>query len=395
MNKKLKTKVQLRLPTFYIKRSENLPKDLRIVFHANPFFIFCKNFEILLAKSWKFEVLSTDELDEFLDDFRYDNECSALDFCAQITSEILAYGYSAEEVLDYLENSIAVKVDRDFSRESESETQQQISMIAKILRGLTQLQFNKVLIKFSPILKECNDDKILLLSILINEFLVHFADKNICSYFTLYNFMLENYVLITPIITDIELLTKDILGKDVDCSGTELKNIDCYKWFCINTIYYKHHFSTASYIESPNPEKASSNPFSLDNILNLGTELPDEEYLKLFFLNMTENRECSVEKWEKSLLALYSFKNVFPIERNYGVLVGFTLDRTCTSKGLCELYLAEQYLIHVLFSQDCNFEGKETLKLLLDKYLQNNYLKTKDALDFEQGYKALQKMDFF
>ena len=182
MKRKLVTLDSHAYPTFYKEISETT-SGIQIKYNNNPFYIFCKNFELVTAQVYKFSKLKND---------KQNNKQSLEDFCTLVALNLLnSYNNdSAEEdfatIVDFLkkEFSFPDSIIENSKKEIEKEKkfleyyyddvlggslrdQIEIALAKKIAKALAKpltvlnyVSFSKLLLKFSALFGKCSDNTI-------------------------------------------------------------------------------------------------------------------------------------------------------------------------------------------------------------------------------------------
>ena len=208
MKRKLVTLDSHAYPTFYKEISETT-SGVQIKYNNNPFYIFCKNFELVTAQVYKFSKLKNN---------KQNNKQGLEDFCTLVALNLLnSYNNdSAEEdfatIVDFLkkEFSFPDSIIENSKKEIEKEKkfleyyyddvlggslkdQAKIALAKKIAKALAKpitvlnyVSFSKLLLKFSALFGKCSDNTINTVGVFVIGTISVLETANYCDVFTLY-----------------------------------------------------------------------------------------------------------------------------------------------------------------------------------------------------------------
>lgn len=266
MKRKLVTLDSHAYPTFYKEISETT-SGVQIKYNNNPFYIFCKNFELVTAQVYKFSKLKNDKQKGDQND-KQNNKQSLEDFCTLVALNLLnSYNNdSAEEdfttIVDFLkkEFSFPDSIIENSKKEIEKEKkflkyyyddvlggslrdQIEIALakkiakaLAKLLTVLNHVQFSKLLLKFSALFGKCSDNTINTVGVFVIGTISVLETANYCDVFTLYEYLLNNRCIFEEVEDEIKGICNEFIGRNINYKYGDIPALAQENLLCIDSI---------------------------------------------------------------------------------------------------------------------------------------------------------------
>ena len=258
MKRKLVTLDSHAYPTFYKEISETT-SGVQIKYNNNPFYIFCKNFELVTAQVYKFSKLKND---------KQNNKQSLEDFCTLVALNLLnSYNNdSAEEdfatIVDFLkkEFSFPDSIIENSKKEIEKEKkflkyyyddvlggslkdQAKIALAKKIAKALAKpltvlnyVSFSKLLLKFSALFGKCSDNTINTVGVFVIGTISVLETANYCDVFTLYEYLLNNHCIFEEIEDEIKEICNEFIGRTISYKYEDIPALAQENLLCMDSI---------------------------------------------------------------------------------------------------------------------------------------------------------------
>lgn len=258
MKRKLVTLDSHAYPTFYKEISETT-SGIQIKYNNNPFYIFCKNFELVTAQVYKFSKLKND---------KQNNKQSLEDFCTLVALNLLnSYNNdSAEEdfatIVDFLkkEFSFPDSIIENSKKEIEKEKkfleyyyddvlggslrdQIEIALAKKIAKALAKpltvlnyVSFSKLLLKFSALFGKCSDNTINTVGVFVIGTISVLETANYCDAFTLYEYLLNNRCIFEEVEDEIKEICREFIGRTINYKYEDIPALDQENLLCMDSI---------------------------------------------------------------------------------------------------------------------------------------------------------------
>ena len=266
MKRKLVTLDSHAYPTFYKEISETT-SGVQIKYNNNPFYIFCKNFELVTAQVYKFSKLKNDKQKGDQND-KQNNKQSLEDFCTLVALNLLnSYNNdSAEEdfttIVDFLKkefsfpNSIIENSKKEIEKEKKflkyyyddvlgGSLRDQIEIalakkiakaLAKPLTVLNHVQFSKLLLKFSALFGKCSDNTINTVGVFVIGTISVLETANYCDVFTLYEYLLNNRCIFEEVEDEIKGICNEFIGRTVNYKYGDIPALAQENLLCMDSI---------------------------------------------------------------------------------------------------------------------------------------------------------------
>lgn len=266
MKRKLVTLDSHAYPTFYKEISETT-SGVQIKYNNNPFYIFCKNFELVTAQVYKFSKLKNDKQKGDQND-KQNNKQSLEDFCTLVALNLLnSYNNdSAEEdfttIVDFLkkEFSFPDSIIENSKKEIEKEKkflkyyyddvlggslrdQIEIALAKKIAKALAKLltvlnyvSFSKLLLKFSALFGKCSDNTINTVGVFVIGTISVLETANYCDVFTLYEYLLNNRCIFEEVEDEIKGICNEFIGRTVNYKYGDIPALAQENLLCMDSI---------------------------------------------------------------------------------------------------------------------------------------------------------------
>lgn len=266
MKRKLVTLDSHAYPTFYKEISETT-SGVQIKYNNNPFYIFCKNFELVTAQVYKFSKLKNDKQKGDQND-KQNNKQSLEDFCTLVALNLLnSYNNdSAEEdfttIVDFLkkEFSFPDSIIENSKKEIEKEKkflkyyyddvlggslrdQIEIALAKKIAKALAKpltvlnhVQFSKLLLKFSALFGKCSDNTINTVGVFVIGTISVLETANYCDVFTLYEYLLNNRCIFEEVEDEIKGICNEFIGRTVNYKYGDIPALAQENLLCMDSI---------------------------------------------------------------------------------------------------------------------------------------------------------------
>ena len=266
MKRKLVTLDSHAYPTFYKEISETT-SGVQIKYNNNPFYIFCKNFELVTAQVYKFSKLKNDKQKGDQND-KQNNKQSLEDFCTLVALNLLnSYNNdSAEEdfttIVDFLkkEFSFPDSIIENSKKEIEKEKkflkyyyddvlggslrdQIEIALAKKIAKALAKLltvlnyvSFSKLLLKFSALFGKCSDNTINTVGVFVIGTISVLETANYCDVFTLYEYLLNNRCIFEEVEDEIKRICNEFIGRTVNYKYGDIPALAQENLLCMDSI---------------------------------------------------------------------------------------------------------------------------------------------------------------
>lgn len=258
MKRKLVTLDSHAYPTFYKEISETT-SGIQIKYNNNPFYIFCKNFELVTAQVYKFSKLKND---------KQNNKQSLEDFCTLVALNLLnSYNNdSAEEdfatIVDFLkkEFSFPDSIIENSKKEIEKEKkfleyyyddvlggslrdQIEIALAKKIAKALAKpltvlnyVSFSKLLLKFSALFGKCSDNTINTVGVFVIGTISVLETANYCDAFTLYEYLLNNRCIFEEVEDEIKEICREFIGRTISYKYEDIPALAQENLLCMDSI---------------------------------------------------------------------------------------------------------------------------------------------------------------
>lgn len=258
MKRKLVTLDSHAYPTFYKEISETT-SGIQIKYNNNPFYIFCKNFELVTAQVYKFSKLKND---------KQNNKQGLEDFCTLVALNLLnSYNNdSAEEdfatIVDFLkkEFSFPDSIIENSKKEIEKEKkfleyyyddvlggslrdQIKIALAKKIAKALAKpltvlnhVQFSKLLLKFSALFGKCSDNTINTVGVFVIGTISVLETANYCDAFTLYEYLLNNRCIFEEVEDEIKEICNEFIGRTISYKYEDIPALAQENLLCMDSI---------------------------------------------------------------------------------------------------------------------------------------------------------------
>lgn len=266
MKRKLVTLDSHAYPTFYKEISETT-SGVQIKYNNNPFYIFCKNFELVTAQVYKFSKLKNDKQKGDQND-KQNNKQNLEDFCTLVALNLLnSYNNdSAEEdfttIVDFLkkEFSFPDSIIENSKKEIEKEKkflkyyyddvlggslrdQIEIALAKKIAKALAKLltvlnyvSFSKLLLKFSALFGKCSDNTINTVGVFVIGTISVLETANYCDVFTLYEYLLNNRCIFEEVEDEIKGICNEFIGRTVNYKYGDIPALAQENLLCMDSI---------------------------------------------------------------------------------------------------------------------------------------------------------------
>lgn len=258
MKRKLVTLDSHAYPTFYKEISETT-SGVQIKYNNNPFYIFCKNFELVTAQVYKFSKLKND---------KQNNKQGLEDFCTLVALNLLnSYNNdSAEEdfatIVDFLkkEFSFPDSIIENSKKEIEKEKkfleyyyddvlggslrdQIEIALAKKIAKALAKpltvlnyVSFSKLLLKFSALFGKCSDNTINTVGVFVIGTISVLEIANYCDVFTLYEYLLNNHCIFEEVEDEIKGICNEFIGRTISYKYEDIPALAQENLLCMDSI---------------------------------------------------------------------------------------------------------------------------------------------------------------
>lgn len=258
MKRKLVTLDSHAYPTFYKEISETT-SGIQIKYNNNPFYIFCKNFELVTAQVYKFSKLKND---------KQNNKQGLEDFCTLVALNLLnSYNNdSAEEdfatIVDFLkkEFSFPDSIIENSKKEIEKEKkfleyyyddvlggslrdQIEIALAKKIAKALAKpltvlnyVSFSKLLLKFSALFGKCSDNTINTVGVFVIGTISVLETANYCDAFTLYEYLLNNRCIFEEVEDEIKEICREFIGRTISYKYEDIPALAQENLLCMDSI---------------------------------------------------------------------------------------------------------------------------------------------------------------
>ena len=258
MKRKLVTLDSHAYPTFYKEISETT-SGIQIKYNNNPFYIFCKNFELVTAQVYKFSKLKND---------KQNNKQGLEDFCTLVALNLLnSYNNdSAEEdfatIVDFLkkEFSFPDSIIENSKKEIEKEKkfleyyyddvlggslkdQAKIALAKKIAKALAKpltvlnyVSFSKLLLKFSALFGKCSDNTINTVGVFVIGTISVLETANYCDVFTLYEYLLNNRCIFEEVEDEIKEICNEFIGRTISYKYEDIPALAQENLLCMDSI---------------------------------------------------------------------------------------------------------------------------------------------------------------
>lgn len=258
MKRKLVTLDSHAYPTFY-KEIRETTSGVQIKYNNNPFYIFCKNFELVTAQVYKFSKLKND---------KQNNKQGLEDFCTLVALNLLnSYNNdSAEEdfatIVDFLkkEFSFPDSIIENSKKEIEKEKkfleyyyddvlggslkdQAKIALAKKIAKALAKpltvlnhVQFSKLLLKFSALFGKCSDNTINTVGVFVIGTISVLEIANYCDVFTLYEYLLNNHCIFEEVEDEIKGICNEFIGRTISYKYEDIPALAQENLLCMDSI---------------------------------------------------------------------------------------------------------------------------------------------------------------
>lgn len=389
MKRKLVTLDSHAYPTFYKEISETT-SGVQIKYNNNPFYIFCKNFELVTAQVYKFSKLKND---------KQNNKQGLEDFCTLVALNLLnSYNNdSAEEdfatIVDFLkkEFSFPDSIIENSKKEIEKEKkfleyyyddvlggslkdQAKIALAKKIAKALAKpltvlnhVQFSKLLLKFSALFGKCSDNTINTVGVFVIGTISVLEIANYCDVFTLYEYLLNNHCIFEEVEDEIKGICNEFIGRTISYKYEDIPALAQENLLCMDSITVglkdENTGENSSKLEKELHlvDKANRAPeLSVASLLALGKSKYNnadieteggkrrvdgrlkEDVVKDFFTFLKTSLFINYENWG---ISLYSMLNREQLRQRltYEMLVNSLLGISTESSALAKIYTLLDY----------------------------------------------------
>lgn len=322
MKRKLVTLDSHAYSPFYKELSEET-SGMQIKYNNNPFYIFCKNFELITAQVYKFSKLKND---------KQNSKQNLEDFCTLVALNLLnSYNNdSAEEdfdtIVDFLkkEFSFPDSIIENSKKEIEKEKkflkyyyddvlggslrdQIEIALAKKIAKALAKpltvlnyVSFSKLLLKFSALFGKCSDNTINTVGVFVIGTISVLETANYCDVFTLYEYLLNNRNIFEEVEDEIKEICNEFIGRTISYKYEDIPALAQENLLCIDSIIVGLKDENTGEISSKLEEKISlvdkadrAPELSVAALLELGKSKYD---IRCSNSNKTEHNERRVDR---------------------------------------------------------------------------------------------------
>ena len=243
---------------FYKELSEET-SGVQIKYNNNPFYIFCKNFELITAQVYKFSKLKND---------KQNSKQNLEDFCTLVALNLLnsCSSDSVEEDFDTIVNFLKkefsfpdslitnskeeIKKDKKFLKyyyddvlEGAFRDHLEIALakkiakaLAKLLMALNHVQFSKVLLKFSALFGKCSNDTHNIVGFFVVSTISVLDTSNYCDVFTLYEYLLNNRNIFKEVENEIKEICNEFIGRTINYKYEDIPALAQENLLCIDSI---------------------------------------------------------------------------------------------------------------------------------------------------------------
>lgn len=389
MKRKLVTLDSHAYPTFYKEISETT-SGVQIKYNNNPFYIFCKNFELVTAQVYKFSKLKND---------KQNNKQGLEDFCTLVALNLLnSYNNdSAEEdfatIVDFLkkEFSFPDSIIENSKKEIEKEKkfleyyyddvlggslkdQAKIALAKKIAKALAKpltvlnyVSFSKLLLKFSALFGKCSDNTINTVGVFVIGTISVLETANYCDVFTLYEYLLNNHCIFEEVEDEIKEICNEFIGRTISYKYEDIPALAQENLLCMDNIIVgikdKNTWENSNKLEKELHlvDKADRAPeLSVASLLALGKSKYNnadieteggkrrvdgrlkEDVVKDFFTFLKTSLFINYENWG---ISLYSMLNREQLRQRltYEMLANSLLGISTESSALAKIYTLLDY----------------------------------------------------
>lgn len=392
MKRKLVTLDSHAYPTFYKEISETT-SGVQIKYNNNPFYIFCKNFELVTAQVYKFSKLKNN---------KQNNKQGLEDFCTLVALNLLnSYNNdSAEEdfatIVDFLkkEFSFPDSIIENSKKEIEKEKkfleyyyddvlggslkdQAKIALAKKIAKALAKpitvlnyVSFSKLLLKFSALFGKCSDNTINTVGVFVIGTISVLETANYCDVFTLYEYLLNNRCIFEEVEDEIKEICNEFIGRAISYKYEDIPALAQENLLCMDSITVglkgKNTWENSNKLEKELHlvDKADRAPeLSVASLLALGKSKYNNDYktenrrrradgrvdgrlkedvVKDFFTFLKTSLFINYENWG---ISLYSMLNREQLRQRltYEMLANSLLGISTESSALAKIYTLLDY----------------------------------------------------
>lgn len=392
MKRKLVTLDSHAYPTFYKEISETT-SGVQIKYNNNPFYIFCKNFELVTAQVYKFSKLKNN---------KQNNKQGLEDFCTLVALNLLnSYNNdSAEEdfatIVDLLkkEFSFPDSIIENSKKEIEKEKkfleyyyddvlggslkdQAKIALAKKIAKALAKpitvlnyVSFSKLLLKFSALFGKCSDNTINTVGVFVIGTISVLETANYCDVFTLYEYLLNNRCIFEEVEDEIKEICNEFIGRAISYKYEDIPALAQENLLCMDSITVglkgKNTWENSNKLEKELHlvDKADRAPeLSVASLLALGKSKYNNDYktenrrrradgrvdgrlkedvVKDFFTFLKTSLFINYENWG---ISLYSMLNREQLRQRltYEMLANSLLGISTESSALAKIYTLLDY----------------------------------------------------
>lgn len=392
MKRKLVTLDSHAYPTFYKEISETT-SGVQIKYNNNPFYIFCKNFELVTAQVYKFSKLKNN---------KQNNKQGLEDFCTLVALNLLnSYNNdSAEEdfatIVDFLkkEFSFPDSIIENSKKEIEKEKkfleyyyddvlggslkdQAKIALAKKIAKALAKpitvlnyVSFSKLLLKFSALFGKCSDNTINTVGVFVIGTISVLETANYCDVFTLYEYLLNNSCIFEEVEDEIKEICNEFIGRAISYKYEDIPALAQENLLCMDSITVglkgKNTWENSNKLEKELHlvDKADRAPeLSVASLLALGKSKYNNDYktenrrrradgrvdgrlkedvVKDFFTFLKTSLFINYENWG---ISLYSMLNREQLRQRltYEMLANSLLGISTESSALAKIYTLLDY----------------------------------------------------
>lgn len=418
---------------------------IQIKYDNNPFYVFCKNFELITAQVYRFLKLKNDKQNSKQSNKQHSKQ-SLEDFCTLVAVNLLnsCSSNNAEEDFDTIVNflkkefsfpdSLITNSKKEIKDELEfmkyyyddvlggllrdqieaALAKKAAKVLAKILTLLNHVEFSKLLLKSSALFGKCSDDTLSTIGVFIIATISMLETADYCDVFTLYEYLLNNRNIFEEIENEIAGICKEFIGKTVNYKQEDIPALAQENLLCIDSIIVGLKDENTGEISSKLKEemhlidKADRAPeLSAFTLANLGkskyvTECNKrkvdkklkDDVIKDFFTYLKTSLFINYENWG---IALYTMINKEQLRKRltYEMTVNSVLGN-CYSKDtydddstLAKIYTLIEYervIVNYLLDTSINFRNSQViLPATVDSLNRaaEAYLKQQQEIDYE------------
>ena len=363
------------LPFYNSDVKDNFYGDIEITYNTNSFYIFCKNFEVIVAEVFKFKELKTTA----------DQASKVSELCNSIALNIFNAGYSLKEVVNYLKEEFNVEDTVEAKERTEEEI---VEALAKELAKVTSKQLSNVLVKFSPLFGKCTTESIELIATYVNTALVELESSRFCNVFSVYEYLLNNYNIFTDVVNQIKNICSSFAGIEARYTEDGFIALDQLNKLCINTIRVDRDLKRGLErdLETQSTVFTYFGKESPLLYFSAGTPKCNTKRVSDFVKYLYKQPSFNWENWERMLMLAFKQDDLFRKVFNYNYVANFVLagcreitdnNDFINKEALAKvklLFSKEEEIIQLLMDNS-NWENccKELSTLSLNNVLEENF----------------------